>query len=295
MLNQSDPSYFLQWVDARELQRRISEFRKINFRDLSYGDVSKAIMKVILFDTPAGRRCVLHISTGRYPAGTMFYRVRKVPRDDYVIPLRTMSKVKDCWEPPAEIVELGRLNKEHEPLLYTSPLDPRVAIGELRIPDGERFSLIVYEATEDVNVTVIGGEVDTDGLGDADALKVEMLQNFLRDEFTRDVGQGTEYLYRISETIAKHYFDMPPEVHDAWCYPSIVDKSKFNVAFRPTTRAKLRLIGVEIAKARDATSQLKVEVVVKEVEGNDDLVYFPIGSPVQREFFPWIKQDEPDP
>ena len=96
----------------------------------------------------------------------------------------------------------------------------RIAIDELKIPDGERFSLIVYKAVEDVKVTMIGGQPDIKGLHDGEALKVEMLQGFLRDEFTRDVGKGTEYLYRISEIIAKAYFDLPAEVQDAWCYPS---------------------------------------------------------------------------
>ena len=54
-----------------------------------------------------------------------------------------------------------------------------------------------YEAVEDVNVTVIGGDPDIDGLDETDALKLLMIQGFLRDEFTRDVGRGTEYLYRI--------------------------------------------------------------------------------------------------
>ena len=121
-----------------------------------------------------------------------------------------MSKVSDCWEPPREIVRLGRLNKEGEPLLYTTPAGPRVAIDELKVPDDEWFSLIVYEAVEDVNVAIIGGDVDVEGLDDGDVLKIEMIQGFLRDEFMRDVGQGTEYLYRISESIAKDYFDLPP-------------------------------------------------------------------------------------
>lgn len=292
----ADPVEFLPYVDARELHRRISAFRNLNFRLMSYAEVSEAILNVIMFDTPKGSRCVLQVLKGRYPAGTKFYRVRSIPRDDHIIPLQSMSKVGDCWEPPQEIVKMGRLNKEHEPLLYTSPIYPLVAIEELKIPDGERFSLIVYEAVEDVNVTVIGGDPGTESLDETDGLKVEMIQGFLRDEFTRDVGQGTEYLYRISESIAKDYFDMPPVMHDAWCYPSVVDKSKFNVAFRPSTRTKLRLVGVhigEVQKTENSEPVMSVQIVAREVEGCDDLTYFHIGSPEQREFFPWITSSKP--
>ena len=86
--------------------------------------------------------------------------------------------------------------------------------------------------------------MNTSDLDHANALKVEMMQGFLRDEFTRDVEHGTEYLYRISETIAKEYFDLPPEMQDAWCFPSVVDKRCFKATFSPGTRSKLRLIGV---------------------------------------------------
>ena len=287
---------FLPHVDARELHRRISRFRKLRFQSMSYADVSQAILDVIMFDTPSGRRSVLQPSIAKYASGTKFYRVRSMPEDDHILPLRSMSKTADCWEPPRELVGMGRLNKEGEPLLYTSPINPFVAIGELKVPDGQRFSLIVYEAVEDVNVAMIGGAVHTKGLNDTDALKVEMIQGFLRDEFTRDVGQGTEFLYRISEVIAKDYFDLPPDVQDAWCYPSIVDQSKFNVAFRPEKRAKLRLIGVEIGKAcrvEDGSPVLEVQVVAANVGGCEDLSYFGIGSPVQRELFPWITENRP--
>lgn len=284
---------FLPYVDVRELHKRISQFRKLRFRTMSYEEVGQAIRNVIMFDTPNGPCSVLQVLTGSYPAGTSFYRVRDIPEDDHVPPLRSMSKIGDCWEPPRGLVRAGRLNKEGEPLLYTAPSDPGVAIGELKIPDDKWFSLIRYEAVEDVNVAVIGGDVDVEDLDDSDALKIEMIQGFLQDEFTRDVGQGTEYLYRISEIIAKDYFDMPPVFQDAWCYPSIVDKRKFNVAFRPKTRTKLRLIGVEIAKVyrmQNGECTLQVVLVAAETKGRNDLSYFKIGSSEQRELFPWISE-----
>ena len=288
---------FLPYVDARELHRRISNFRKLNFRELSYEDVSHAVRDVIMFDTPGGKQAAITWQYSQYSAGTRFYRARIIPKDDRTIPLQSMSTVRDCWEPPKESVRVGRLNRENEPLLYTCPGDPSVAIDELKIADGERFSLIVHEAVEDVNVTIIGGQPDTESLGDVDALKVEMLQGFLRDEFTRDVGEGTEYLYRISEIIANDYFDMPPELHDAWCYPSVADKDKFNVAFRPHTRTKLRLIGVQIAKVyrlQDGSRLFRVDAVVKAKEGDEQLVYFSVGSPEQHEMFPEITEGMPD-
>lgn len=284
---------FLRYVDALELQKRISQFRKRDFKKLSYNDISEAIRNVIVFDTPKGPMSILRPNTARYPAGTKFYRVRTIPADDREIPLRSISKIGDCWEPPAESVGIGRLNKKNEPLLYTSPIDLSIAIEELGIPDDEFFSLIVYEAKENVNVTLIGEPPNTEDFNDNETLKLKMIQDFLRDEFTRDVGVGTEYLYKISECIAKDYFDLPPDFHDAWCYPSIAKKDSFNVAFRPQTRTKLRLVGVQIAKARklqDGSFLITAYMIAKEMNYSEDLSYFKIGSAEQRELFPEIKQ-----
>lgn len=289
----------LPYVDPRELIRRISAFRKLDFHALSRLEVSDAIADVIMFDTPEGPHGIWQVYSKHYPAGTRFFRVRAIPEDDHIIPLRTVSKVADCWEPPAEIVKLGRLNEEHEPLLYTST-DSRIAVDEMKIPDGARLALIVYEAVGDVNVVMVGDRPKTDGLSEADALKLEIVHEFLRDEFIRDVGQGTEYLYRISETIAKDYFDMPPEFQDAWCYPSLAHKEGFNVAFRPTTRTMLRLVGVQFAEVyrepEDQAMLFRVACVAKGMEGADDLTYFRIGSPEQQAMFPEISTyPEPEP
>ncbi len=283
-------SPFLQCVDARELHRRIAEFRRLNFGSMSYEEVHRAVLDVIEFDTPTGSSAIVLPAFTQYAAGTRFYRVRTISEDALVLPLASMSKVGDCWEPPKEVASIGRLNRKGEPLLYTSPLDPWVAIDEVKIADGDWCSLIVYEAVENVNVTVIGADHPAlAALDEAEALKMEMIQAFLRDEFTRDVGRGTEYLYRISEIIAKDWFDLPPEVHDAWCYPSIADKNYWNVAFRPKDRRKLSLIGVQIAKPRrqnDGQRLLEVFLVAAERGDTDDLAYFPMGSPEQRRLFP---------
>lgn len=38
---------------------------------------------------------------------------------------------------------------------------------------------------------------------------------------------------------------------------------------------------------------LQVGMVVKEFEGSDDLAYVHVGSPEQRELFPWITRSKP--
>lgn len=279
---------FLKHVDAAHLHDKICRFRDLDFKRMSYQEVQSAIMEVIVFDTPQGSRSILTSMNSCYPTGTRFYRVRALPEDDRHLPLRTISKVADCWEPPENVVRAGRLNRDNESLLYTAPQSPVIAVDEMKIPDNQLFSLIVYESTDPISVTMIGAAPKVEGLSSEESLKVRMIQDFLKHEFIRDVGVGTEYLYRISESIAKDYFDLPPELQDAWCYPSIAKKGSFNVCFRKGHRSKLKLVGVQIASVIHEGDNYLFSAKVIAVESGDgvNLAYHDIGSEVQQKLFP---------
>lgn len=283
-----DLKEFLKHVDTSHLHDKICRFRDLDFKRMSYQEVQSAVTDVIVFDTPQGSRSILTSINASYPAGTRFYRVRALPEDDRHLPLRTMSKVADCWEPPESVVRAGRLNRDNESLLYTAPQSPVVAVDEMKIPDNQLFSLIVYESTDPISVSMIGAAPNVEGLSSEEALKVRMIQDFLKHEFIRDVGGGTEYLYRISESITKDYFDLPPSFQDAWCYPSIAKKGSFNVCFRKGNRSKLKLIGVQVASVvREGDNYLFGAKVIA-VESGDglNLAYHEIGSDAQQKIFP---------
>lgn len=287
-----DLKQHLRYVDAHELQNKIRAFRQLPFRGLSRADISKHIMNVLCFETPNGKVAVLTPSGGAYPKGTRFYRVRSLKQDDTKLPLKDMRIEEDAWNPPASIVRKGRLNREHESLLYTSPTNPKVAVEEMKIPDNCNFSLIVYEATEEIRVTTIGVNPSYPGLNKNEMLKLEMLNDFLTHEFTRDVGVGTEYLYNISEIIAKDYFDLPPDVQDAWCYPSIVERPSYNVCFRPEiAKQKLHLVGVQIASCvRNSEGVLfQVKCIASGFNIDGYFNYYGIGSDIQKKLFPEIQ------
>ncbi|MEI8669943.1 hypothetical protein P4S65_18015, partial [Pseudoalteromonas sp. B131b] len=105
---------------------------------------------------------------------------------------------------------------------------------------------------------------------------------------------GTEYLYRISESITKDYFDLPPDFQDAWCYPSVAKKGHFNVCFRKDKRSKLKLIGSQIASVvREQDDYLFQAKLITKVSGDgENLTYHQIGSHEQRELFPEIMLEE---
>ena len=238
---------FLKYVNLNELREKICEFRKLNFQKLTCSGINEEIEKVIMFNTPEGPCSILLKEHGRYLKGTRFYRIRALDKCDRKTPSKWMKLVSDCWERPADIVKLGRLNKANEPLLYTVPIDPGIAVEEMKIADGQWFSLIVYEAVEEIKTTVIGSfpsDDSHDDFSDDELRKFNMPHDFLIHEFTRDMGKSTEFLYKLSERITKFYFDLPPHVQDAWEYPSVAKNTGVNVCFRPDDgKSKLKLIG----------------------------------------------------
>lgn len=281
----------LRFVDLHELHDKISAFRRLSFQKLSREQLSKEISDVLCFKTPRGQCAVLTPASSSYPARTRFFRVRKLMSDDTRFPLRDMRVEADVWSPPANVVRKGRLNREGESLLYTSPINPKVAVEEMKIPDGENFSLIVYEAVEEIKVACIGITPELPELDRNELLKLRMLNDFLAHEFTRDVGSGTEYLYKISEIIAKDYYDLPQDMQDAWCYPSIAEKPSVNVCFRPeVARKKLRLLGVQIGTCKREGDDMSftVKCTASGFDRNGVFVYYNFACDARKDPFPLI-------
>lgn len=282
----------LSFVDAGKLNDKIRAFRTLPIKTMSKRQIAEEVSKVLCFETPRGLCAMLTPSMVSYPRGTRFYRVRTLDKDDTTIPLRGMRTEGDAWNPPAQFVKAGRLNIEGESLLYTSPMNPKVAIEEMKIPDNENFSLIVYESTQDISVTAIGFTQETPNLNAEEKLKISLIDDFLTHEFSRDVGIGTEYLYKTSETIIKDYFDLPPQVQDAWGYPSVAEKRNFNVCFRPdNAKEKLRLVGVQFVTCQRSGDGVRITVkyIASGFDENGIFQYHAVGSDGQRKAFPEIK------
>lgn len=294
--NKKDDQFenFLKSFKISELLTKINNFRRINFKEISYKNLSSEILKVLSHNN----RAILKREIKEYKKGTRFYRIRKINQNELKIPLKEIQKESDAWAPPKEIIEnWGRLNKPKESLLYTTPENIEIPIEEMKVEESEYFALIVYEAKEDIKVSCIGLENDYKeyGMKENEIIKARMLDDFLIHEFTRDVGKGTEYLYRISEIIAKSYFDLPPrEVQDAWLYPSVASKKGYNVCFRPDiAKEKLRLLGVQILNyTREEKSILFSVKLVCFLNEEKEFDYYRCDSEKVKEVFPEINLEK---
>ena len=274
MIN-NDIEDFLSKVDTLDLIKRIEKFKSLSFNCLTKKEIFNQLNNVLM---PPGANSFYFIpNCGAYPANTIFYRVRHL--DGNPIDNKDLIKYSDLWEPPTNCVKkMGRLNEVGESLLYTSPLDAYVAINESHIKDGEIYALISYRSVDQVKVNIIGGEYDYKNLGFTNKnalINNELYNGFLKDIFSRDVGEGTEYLYILSNVIAKSYFDLPPEsIQDAWAYNSVQDKSKYNVCFRPKIAHKLlKIESTSIHKRiNDKLSQFIGNV---EIKPDNQIVFLP--------------------
>lgn len=283
---------YLRHIDTSQLLERISQFRDLDFKRMPSAEISERFRNVLMFGPSEDQKtCALPIGIGNFKTGNKFFRVRKLEAQEMKFPLRGMEIEADAWEPPAKYVRTGRLNKDGEPLLYTSPDDLNVAIEETKIADGELFSAIVYEAAEPIKCALIGIPAPDLALSSDEQIKLKIVLDFLRHEFIRDVGVGTEHLYKISEALTKDNFDLPEQESDGWCYPSVAMKGRVNVCFRPhVARKKLTLLGVMICSAKrvDDGYEISVHRIAHGFDPSGRFVYHPIGSEVQKTVFPEI-------
>ncbi|MEK5026348.1 hypothetical protein [Paenibacillus sp. FSL M7-1046] len=257
-------------MDIHILLNKIDRFRKLNIKKLSPGEISKEISNVLMFD----RRSVLLSYIDNFKTGTLVYRIRKLKNSE--IPNNELNIIQDLWNPPSKFVKRMRLNKPHESLLYAC-FGIDTALEETKVNDNDSFALIAYEVIDDIKAVRIGNDDDFSSYSSDDRLKLRIINNFLKEEFIREAGEGNEHLYRVSEIIAKDYFDLPPrDVQDAWSYPSVANKPSINICFRPDiAKEKLKVLNVQIVNGYKRTStDLSLNIIGNIKVVNEKLIYF---------------------
>lgn len=291
--------HFLTKVDVEALISRIEKFRStVDFKTISNKDLREAIYEVMSADIDGRKVAFLFPRASTYTQGTRFYRIRILPLDDRAIPPEIMKLESDAWAPPAHIVtKMGRLNQVGESLLYTTPITPVAAVDECKVQDNELFCLIVYKAIRPIRVNMIGIWRDIPGFTPEENIKMRVITNFLKDEFSKEVGIGTEHLYRASERIAKDWFDLPAQEQDAWCYPSIAKRGLYNVCFRAKkAKESLSLVGVQICSVEKRNGNYMFQCRAVAIGFNDAgcFNYYPVYSQKVRDVFPEIIIGDPN-
>lgn len=289
--NQNGIKDFLSRISIKDIVMKREAFQALNIKKLTDDELFNALIDAISFDVDGSKMSFTMPRSVFYPEGTSFYKIRPFDKEDDDLPLKTMSIEQDVWNAPEEKCKLGRLNKDGESLLYTSIQSPNACVEEMGIKDGDKFCLIVYEARKDIKATLVGIWQDDQQFSNEENLKMRMITNVLRDLFTRDVGGGTEFLYRVSERIAKDYYDLPRDCQDAWCYPSVAAKQGYNCCFRPdVAKEVLGLVGVQVCSVNrmDDKYCYKCDCILVWNKDKDVYDYYRVDSPECRQIFPEI-------
>jgi hypothetical protein len=274
---------YVREVELDDLIKRIEKFRALDFKNLSRDEILGNFKSVLKFGAADNKTRPSHICVSRViPVGPYLYRIRPIDQSKLSIPLPQMLTESDAWEPPPDKVKIDaqRLNQAGEAILYTSP-KVSVALEETKVANNDIVPIIIYQIVKPIHLTVIGMPPASHGLSKDEFVKVAMITNFLRDEFTRYVGKEHEFLYKISETLAKKYFSIPDDIHDGWEYPSMAKRGGINVGFKPhRARLKLALRGVIVARAKliDGNFLFEPHCVAQGFDSSGQFIYHEMGS-----------------
>lgn len=220
-------------IDTFELQLKINKFRELTPRiasqDELLGRLKEAIPIHILFHQEINR--------------PELYRIRKNAND------QLFNNYSDFWEPPKSKATLGRLNKQNESILYLC-LEPVTPFHEAKMKSGDSFTLIFYnyKTTKRILALLIEGislnrenVLTENGLTKIGVINYNLMCDFIRTEFIKDVGIGTEYLYNTTNLI-KNYFDKDDK-EQAFLYSSISNYKYRNCAVKPKVAKELLKVG----------------------------------------------------
>ena len=213
-------------LNTLELLEKISEFKKIDLQTATVEEITLQSLKTL--------KCML-VSSCCFAEKSKLYRIRKLNNDLSNIP----RVFQDVWHPTPEMVKNdGRVNFKGQPVLYCST-DQITPLYECDIKENDCYAIIQYSVKDGENLIgyTVGSQEEPNDLNETGKINNRIINDFVISEFSKPVGVGTEYLYKISNVICRNYMDMP--FCDAYVYPSIARyKQGWNVAIKPESAFK---------------------------------------------------------
>lgn len=300
-------------INEIELQNKIYYFDDVNFKYISDDDLYLRIKDVIGNDEK-----IIEIQKNiiSIPKETILFRVRKLDKKYYdkyfninkvdsennrinfnipdFIELDEIKTEKDLWNPPSEKVNTyGRINKPKESLLYLAIMQ-KTALVECNINEKDIALYSRFLVEEDLKINFIGELKKIEGdFVEANQRKLNLIDLFLKHQFNREIGKGKEYLYRVSEIIAKKFFYTDEQ--DGWGYESIADKDGYNICLEPKKiEKKLKYIdsriGVRLDDINKCTYILNLGVFLP--DHDKKLCFFPLNAEEVKYRFPEIEHKD---
>lgn len=304
----------LKNINEIELQNKIYYFDDINFKYISDEKLYLKIKEVIGNDEE-----IIKIQKNiiTIPKGTILFRVRKLDKKYYkkyfkdrcnldakngkmevnipeCIEFDEIKTEKDLWNPPSEKINTyGRINEPKESLLYLA-IQEKTALIECNVNEKDISLYSRFLVEEDIKINFIGElkEIEGDSIKE-NQRKLNLIDLFLKHQFSREVGEGKEYLYRISGMIAKKFFYTDEQ--DGWGYGSIADKEGYNLWLEPKkVENKLKFIDSRIGVRLDDKNQCTYIFNLGVLLSSDDkkLYFYPLTAEEVKYRFQNIKHKD---
>lgn len=304
----------LKNINEIELQNKIYYFDDVNFKYISDEELYLRIKEVIGNDEELIK---IQKNIITIPKGTILFRVRKLDekyskkyfksrynldaksrRVNFNVPdfieFDEIKTEKDLWNPPNEKINTyGRINEPKESLLYLA-IQEKTALVECNVNEKDISLYNRFLVEEDIKINFIGElkEIEGDFI-EENQRKLNLIDLFLKHQFSREVGKGKEYLYRISGMIAKKFFYTNEQ--DGWGYGSIADKEGYNLCLEPKkVENKLKFIDARIGVRLDDKNQCTYILNLGAFLSSDDkkLCFYPLNAEEVKYRFPNIKHKD---
>lgn len=213
----------LNEIDTNELLDRIDQWKNVDLRTISSGELTTKLLSIISS----------HMASTSTLDRQKLYRVRPLKEGEI------FEIESDVWYPNQKYVsKIGRVNDVGDPMLYCA-LDQNTPVYECGIAEGDWFGLIQYSLKNSaaINLSNVVAQSNYPGVTEKWLINFKIINQFIRTEFTKPVGVGTEYLYRASLKFCRDLFDLPG--CDGFLYPSIASFTEgYNVAIKPESADK---------------------------------------------------------
>jgi len=210
----------IQNLNLEQIQDIIEEIRRLNLEFVDIDIIKEKLKPLFVGYT---------LRAPIYEPGLKLYRGR--------ICNEKLNNIKDITYPPAKLItKYQRVNRPGQSVFYCCA-DRRVPFSECFAKTGDKFVLSRWKTVSRLLVNNIG-YLNNNIMGlqskSLDELKEAniLIRNFIDEEFTKNVNEGEEYLYKITIALAeKHFSD---DIFNGLLYPSIAIKAHSdNLALKP--------------------------------------------------------------
>ncbi|WP_181429491.1 RES domain-containing protein [Enterococcus plantarum] len=228
---------YMKQLTSSERLRAKEELAKTNLLLETDAAILDKLSRILEYKNGNLSTVVKNLIWSSIEAGVLMFRVRKIWDENVKI-----ERVKDVSYVPdekKEMIRYGRLNDREEQIMYLADTY-LTAMKESRLKNGDKFYLSIFINVDKLNLVNISQQLESKGrYGEAE----KKISEFLLSEFTKEVKDGKEYEYRISNLIAKHYYSYLANDLDGWLYPSVARNGAWNVALdKEMTDKKIRFL-----------------------------------------------------